>query len=50
MDVLVGGQRNTLAAAPFATGGEGELHDMRWAGSPLAVKRYRAGSLAPKIA
>lgn len=41
MDVLVGGRLNTLASKPFASGGEGALHDMRWANAALAVKRYR---------
>lgn len=41
MDVLIGARLNTLATAPFATGGEGALHDMRWAGSTYAAKLYR---------
>ncbi|MBK8647515.1 MAG: hypothetical protein IPN16_13400 [Gemmatimonadetes bacterium] len=44
MDVLIGGRLNTLFPFPFATGGEGALHDHACAGSPLAVKLYRFGS------
>lgn len=46
MDVLIGGRLNTLRPFPFATGGEGALHDHACAGSPLAVKRYRVDGTA----